>query len=173
MFCSCKFSQIPVHTVLWKIYNKYCLTVCSKNYIKYLFKCYIFYHIYSILMYAWTIIPVILLEEDLDDWKLCSVFPDDVIIQLIFDWLGGIVHVWFDKVVDCVMCHLLLPLIYVREIWSWFHTGLSYKGKISLVWIPIWKSRCMYMTESNVKTCTSLTYYVFIGLICYKSENDF
>lgn len=44
-------------------------------------------------MYAWTIIPVILLEEDLDDWKLCSVFPDDVIIQLIFDWLGGIVHV--------------------------------------------------------------------------------
>lgn len=36
--CSCKSSQIYVHTVLWKVHNKYCLTVCSKNYIKYLFK---------------------------------------------------------------------------------------------------------------------------------------
>lgn len=42
-------------------------------------------------MYAWTNIPVILLEGNLDDWKLCCVFPDDVIIRPIFDWLGGIV----------------------------------------------------------------------------------
>lgn len=36
--CSCKSSQIYVHIVLWKVYNKYCLTVCSKNYMKYLFQ---------------------------------------------------------------------------------------------------------------------------------------
>lgn len=32
VICSCKSSQIYVyvHTVLWKVYNKYCLTVCSK-----------------------------------------------------------------------------------------------------------------------------------------------
>lgn len=45
----CKFSQIYVHTVLWKIYNEYCPAVCLRKYIekymKYLFKCYIFYHI--------------------------------------------------------------------------------------------------------------------------------
>lgn len=56
---------------------------------KYLFKCYIF-TVYIILMYAWKNIPVILLEEDLDDWKLCRVFADDVITELIsslIDWL--------------------------------------------------------------------------------------
>lgn len=48
-----------------------------------------------------------------DDWKLCRVFPDDVIIHPLFDWSAGKVHLWFDKVVDSVMCHLLLHVIYV------------------------------------------------------------
>lgn len=64
-------------------------------------------------MYAWKMIPVILPEDDADDWKGCRVFPDDVIIHPIFDWSAGEVHLWFDKVVDSVMCHLLLLVMYV------------------------------------------------------------
>lgn len=80
---------------------------------KYLFK-YIYFLSYTIILtYAWEIIPALVPEEDADDWKLCRVFPDDVIIHPIFDWSAGKVHLWFDKVVDSVMCHLLLHVIYV------------------------------------------------------------
>lgn len=65
-------------------------------------------------MYAWEMIGAILPQDDADDWKLCRVFPDDVIIHPIFDRSAGKVHLWFDKVVDSVMCHLLLLVIYVR-----------------------------------------------------------
>lgn len=69
-------------------------------------------------------------------WLEIMLFPDDVIIQLIFDRLGGVVHVWFDKDVKCVMCPLILSLTFEGEIWSRFGTGLSYKGNVSLVWKP-------------------------------------
>lgn len=53
---------VHVHTVLWKIYNKYCLTVCSKNNMKYLFQMlYFLPYIEYLCMHGYRI---------RDDWKL-------------------------------------------------------------------------------------------------------
>lgn len=72
-----------------KIYNKYCLTVCSKNNMKYLFQMlYFLPHIEYLCMHGCCI---------WDDWKLRWEFPDDVIIQLIVDWSGGVVRMWFNR----------------------------------------------------------------------------
>lgn len=40
-------------------------------------------------MYAWTNIQVILLSGNTEWLKIILVYPDDVIIWLIFDRLGG------------------------------------------------------------------------------------
>lgn len=64
--------SVHVHTVLWKIYNKYCLTVCSKNNMKYLFQMlYFLPYIEYLCMHGYRI---------RGDWKLRWEFPDDVII---------------------------------------------------------------------------------------------
>lgn len=81
--------SVHVHTVLWKIYNKYCLTVCSKNNMKYLFQMlYFLPYIEYLCMHGYRL---------RDDWKLRWEFPDDVIIRLTVDWSGGVVRVWFDR----------------------------------------------------------------------------
>lgn len=109
--CSSKSRQICVHTVLWKVYNKYCLTVCSKNDIKYLFQMlyflpYIVYlcmhgQIFQWLCWRWGL--------GIQQWMI----GNDVECSLMMWLLGGIVHMWSDKVVDCVMCPLMLPLTFV------------------------------------------------------------
>lgn len=134
-FCSCKSSQIHVHIVLWTVYNKYCLTVCSKNDITYLFQ----------MLYFLPYIVYLCMHGQIFHgfcWKRIWItrnYTECFLMMLLFDWVVGRA--------DCVMHPLKLD------------TGLNYKGDISLiVWITFWDYEAMYTTESNVKTCTCIHY---------------